>query len=167
MSSDPHAELGLDPDAPSQTEGSAGRPAHLRLDLVTLVAIGGFLGALARYGFSLWEPTRSGHWPTGTFVVNVAGSFILGVLVEGLARAGPDDGWRQRARMLIGTGFCGALTTYSTLAVESDLLVRDHRSGLAVAYLLVSVVSGLIATTTGIVTATGHHRWRVARRGVA
>jgi CrcB protein len=128
------------------------------------VAVGGFAGALARYGFSLLEPTTTGHWPIGTFVVNLAGAFILGVLLEALARSGADAGWRQHTRLLIGTGFCGALTTYSTLAVEADLLVRDHRAGLAALYLLASVIGGLVATTVGIAVATGEHHLRIRRR---
>ena len=60
--------------------------------------------------------------------------------------------------MLLGTGLCGALTTYSTLAVESDLLVRGGHAALAAAYAIGSVVAGLVATITGIAVAAGHHR---------
>jgi CrcB protein len=161
-SPDQHPELPLDPD-PVDDGRDLPRPVHLRRDLLALVAVGGFFGALARYGVSRAEPTTTGHWPTGTFIVNLVGALILGVLLEALARSGADAGWRQRARLLIGTGFCGALTTYSTLAVEADLLVRDHRSGLAVLYLVVSLVGGLVLTSAGIAAATGHHHWRVRR----
>jgi fluoride exporter len=134
------------------------RPQHREPLLLGLVALGGFLGAATRYGVALLLPAESGRWPTGTFVVNLVGAFILGALLEGLARGGRDAGWRRRARLLVGTGFCGALTTYSTLAVEADLLVRGGARGLAIAYALVSVVAGLAASAVGIAVAVGYHR---------
>ena len=96
----------------------------------------------------------------GTFVANLLGSFVLGLLLEALARAGDDTGRRRRARLLLGTGFCGGLTTYSTFAVESDLLVRDGHGGLAAAYLAGTVVTGLVAAVLGIAVAAGRHRRR-------
>jgi fluoride exporter len=157
---DDHPELPLDPDAPDER---AKAQLHLRLSAVGLVAVGGFVGTAARYGLTLLEPTRSGAWPFATFIANVCGAFVLGVLLEGLARSGPDSGWRQRVRLLLGTGFCGALTTYSTLATDADLLVRSHDGGLALLYLVTSLVGGLLATIGGISAATGHHHLK--RRG--
>jgi CrcB protein len=151
---DRHGELPLDPDTGDE------RAPHLRPDAVVLVAIGGVIGTATRYAIAQAEPAHSGSWPWATFIANVAGAFVLGALLEFLGRSGPDRGWRQRARLLLGTGFCGALTTYSTLAVESDLLVRAHDAGLAGAYLGASVVAGLLATVTGIAAAAGHHRRR-------
>ena len=157
---DPNPGLPLDPDVQDEGRRQLARPLHVRLDAVLLVFVGGFVGTIARYGVALHEPTTTGHWPVGTLGVNIAGAFILGALLEGLPRSGPDAGARQRARLLLGTGFCGALTTYSTLAVEADLLVREHRAALAGLYLAVSVLGGLLATIAGIAAATGHHRWR-------
>jgi CrcB protein len=145
--SDPHPELPLDPDAfPS--------PAWHRQPLALgLVALGGFAGTLARYGLARAEPTHARAWPWATFVANVVGAFVLGLLLEALARRGLDDGWRLRTRLLAGTGFCGAFTTYSALAVETDLLVRDHRPGLACGYFAATVVVGLGATVLGLLAA--------------
>jgi CrcB protein len=138
-------------------------PAHRQPLLIALVFVGGVCGSAVRYALGLAVPTRTGDWPTSTFVVNIAGAFVLGLLVEALVRAGADDGWRRRLRLFAGTGFCGALTTYSALAVESDLLVRGHHPGLAATYALVSVAAGLVATGLGItVSAALHHR---AERG--
>ena len=67
-------------------------------------------------------PFEGAGWPWATFMINLAGAFILGALLEGLARSGGDTGWRQRVRLFAGTGFCGAFTTYSTLALEVSLL---------------------------------------------
>lgn len=160
---DQHPELPLDPDAVDDRSCDLPRPVHLRGDLLALVAVGGFFGALSRYGVSLAEPTTTGRWPIGTLAVNLAGAFILGVLMEGLARSGANARWRQRVRLLVGTGFCGALTTYSTLAVEADLLIRDHQTGLALAYLGGSLFAGLVVTSAGIAAASGHHHWRRRR----
>lgn len=140
---DSHPELPLDPDT----------PLHLRPGAIALVAAGGIAGAGTRIAAGVLHPTATGTWPWTTFAVNVVGAVVLGVLLEGLARAGSDDGWRRRARLLGGTGFCGALTTYSTLAVEVGLLGRDARPGIALAYLAASVAAGLVATATGIAAA--------------
>lgn len=160
---DEHAELPLDPD---RGAGGARRPVHARVESLVLVGTGGLVGTLARYGISLLEPTRSSQWPTGTLLVNIAGAFILGALLEGLARSGGDTGWRLHARLLLGTGFCGSLTTFSTLAVEADLLVRGSHIGLALLYLASSLGLGLVAAGAGIAVATGHHRLR-GRRATA
>ena len=162
-STDSHPEIPVDPDAIVLAEGARPIPLHTQPLLVCLVAVGGALGTAARYGVSLALPTTTGHWPVGTFVVNMVGSFVLGALLEGLARSGPDSGRRQQARLLIGTGFCGALTTFSTLAVESDLLVRNHNSGLALAYAAGSLAGGLVMTALGVAAAAGHHHLRMRR----
>ena len=159
-STDSHPEIPLDPDAGAPA--GAGRSAASTFQPLTLalVATGGAAGSAARYGVSLALPTVTGHWPTGTFVVNLAGAFVLGAVLEGLARRGPDVATRQRVRLLVGVGFCGALTTFSTLAVEADLLVRSHDAGLALVYGVGSVLGGLVVTGIGISAAAGHHRRR-------
>lgn len=129
------------------------RPLHLQPVAVALVLLGGLLGAPARYAVSLAAPTRPGQWPTATFVVNVVGAFLLGLLLATLERRGSDTGSRRRLRFLIGTGFLGAFTTYSTLALDADLLVRDHHTGLAIGYALASLAIGLCATVAGLAVA--------------
>ena len=123
-----------------------------------LVALGGAAGTSIRQLVAQLMPVSDGGWPTATFAVNISGAFLLGVLVEALARGGPDVGWRLRARLFAGVGFCGALTTYSTLAVEVLLLVRGDQSETAVAYAVASVVAGLLAAAAGVVVASAAHR---------
>ncbi len=158
-----HPELPLDPD-PARTGSAAtcrgAHPVHRQPRMMLLVLAGAALGTPARYALSVMLPTRTGSWPVGTLTANLLGAFLLGVLLEGLARRGRDTGYRRLLRLTLGTGFLGAFTTYSTLAVETDLLVRAHRPGLAAAYAGASLFAGLLATTAGIWLAAAHHRRR-------
>ncbi len=126
------------------------RPLHGQPLLMAVVTLGGSIGSLVRYLVSRVAPTAAGGWPVATLVVNLAGSLVLGLLLEALARRGADRGRRQVLRLLVGTGFCGGLTTYSTLALEVDLLLRNDRVSLALTYGSVSVVAGLVATAVGV-----------------
>jgi len=89
---------------------------------LVLVALGGAVGAVARHLVSAWSRRRF-TFPYGTLVVNVAGSFTLGFLA-GLAAGA--DGLPAWVRALAGTGFCGALTTYSTFGFETVHLGRTQ-----------------------------------------
>ncbi len=102
---------------------------------VGLVVLGGAVGAVVRYAAGRWLDRAGAPW--GTFAVNAVGSLVLGVV---LARAGP------ATTALVGTGFCGALTTYSTFALEAVELPRRR----AVAYALGSVSTGLVAAAVGL-----------------
>lgn len=126
------------------------RPLHRQPRALLLVLAGGAAGTAARIGIETVAPAHPGRWPWGTFTANLVGALVLGVLLDALARSGPDEGARRRLRLLIGTGFCGGLTTYSTLAVETDLLVRDHAPGLAIGYVATTVVLGALAALAGI-----------------
>jgi CrcB protein len=143
---DSHPELPLDPDL-----------GPLSPLLVSLVGVGGAIGTAARYGLARWLPAGNGL-PRGTLIANLVGAVVLGVLLEALARRGPDLGVRRRIRLLLGTGFCGGLTTYSTLAVETDLLIRGHRDALAIEYAIASVVAGVALAAIGIAVAARAHR---------
>jgi fluoride exporter len=145
---DSHPELPDDPD-----------PGPLDPRLLALVGVGGAIGTLARYGLARWLPAGAG-WPRGTMIANLAGALVLGVLLEALTRSGPDDGPRQRLRLLLGTGFCGGLTTYSTFAVETVLLAKAHHDALAVGYVVTTIVAGFALAAAGIGIASHLHRRR-------
>ncbi len=132
----------------------------LRPAAMALVALGGIVGTAARYGFARAVPPASGGWPWATFIVNLIGAFVLGALLEALTRSNAEAITQRRIRLLVGTGFCGSLTTCSTFAVEIDLLVRDHDPGTAIAYLAVSLFAGIAVTAAGIAAAANHHRYR-------
>jgi fluoride exporter len=146
---DSHGELPSDPDVAAV----ASRPLHLRPSSLAWVFAGGVVGTALRYQIEnllLHEPSG---WPWATFLINLAGAFILGGLLEALARLGEDSGWRQRARLCAGTGGCGAFTTYSTFALEVVQLGRHGHLGTAIGYVVGSVVGGLVTAWLGIVLA--------------
>ena len=123
---------------------------------------GGLLGAAAREAIEQLLPTTTHGFPTATFLINLAGAFVLGVLVETLVRSGDDAGWRRQARLFGGTGFCGAFTTYSTLAVETVQLGRHGAWSIAGAYIVASAAGGLLMAASGIAVGATHSQWGTA-----
>ena len=114
-----------------------------KLDWRELAAIfaGGFLGALARVLLVQTLPTAPGSWPWATFVANVAGTLLLGYFVTRLQERLPVSAYR---RPLLGTGLCGALTTFSTVQLELLRMLDAGHTGLAVTYALTSISVGLV-----------------------
>lgn len=130
---------------------AAERPPYLRPGPVLLVAAGGALGTGLRHGLGLALPPVDGVAVT-IVVINVVGAFLLGALLETLARRGTDDDRGRRARLFLGTGVLGGFTTYSALATDTVLLLED-RPVVALAYAGATLVLGLLATVAGIATA--------------
>lgn len=133
----------------------------MALDRRELAAVfaGGALGTLARAGFEALAAPDPGHWPWPTFVVNIAGAFLLGVFVTRLLERLPLSSYR---RPFLGTGMCGGLTTFSTMQVETLKIVEHGHYGLAAGYVTTSVAAGLVAVYLGTVLV---RRVRVFRRG--
>jgi CrcB protein len=131
---------------------SQARPPHLRAPLLALVFLGGATGTLVRWAVGLAVP-HLGRVPVATVLVNVVGAFVLGALLEGLARRGPDEGRRRALRLTLGTGFCGGFTTYSALANDTDALLRVGLEGRALAYVLGTLLLGLTASALGVALA--------------
>jgi CrcB protein len=155
---DSHPELPLDPDV--QQPGAYRWPPHFTPVFLVIIGIGGCLGTVARYEISQYVGTGASGWPIATLCTNLLGAFSLGLLLEALARRGPDEGMRRAMRLAIGTGFMGAFTTYSTLAVETDLLVRNSQLGMAAVYAATTLLGGVICSMFGIQLAAVHHKRR-------
>ncbi len=102
---------------------------------VVFIAIGGAVGAVTRYGVGELLPSTSFPW--ATFVVNIVGCALL-ALVSSPTRT-------RSQRRILGVGFCGGLTTFSTFTVEVASLTNDGRSTLAIVYLLASLAAGFVA----------------------
>ena len=103
---------------------------------------GGVAGGLARSGLAEALPADAGAWPWATFVVNLGGAFLLGWLVTRLQERLPQSAYK---RPLLGTGVCGALTTFSTLQLQLVELAEDGHAALAVGYAATSLAGGLAA----------------------
>lgn len=105
------------------------------------VAIGGFFGAIARFKISGWLNGRR-VFPWGTFLINVSGSFLLGLLIGADVRGS----WQ----LLLGTGFMGAFTTFSTFHLEAIRLWLNRQGTVSLYYLLASYVLGLACALAGL-----------------
>jgi fluoride exporter len=117
---------------------------------IAAIFAGGALGALARAALGRALAVEPGAWPWATFLVNVAGAALLGWAVTRLQERLPLSAYR---RPFLGTGVCGALTTFSTLQVELLGMLDAGRVGLAAAYAAASLAAGFAALhlATGLV----------------
>ncbi|MHB1809184.1 MAG: fluoride efflux transporter CrcB [Solirubrobacteraceae bacterium] len=106
------------------------------------IFVGGAIGALVRVWIGEHFASGATSWPWATFAINVSGSFALAYFVTRLQERLPQSTY---LRPLLGTGFCGAYTTFSTMQVETLGLVEAHRYGLAAGYGLSSLAAGLVA----------------------
>lgn len=98
------------------------------------------------------------------FWINLAGSLVLGILLESVRRCGPDSGWRRAVRLGCGTGVIGGFTTYSTFVIEVEQLAAAGRLGPGAAYAVLSVALGIAAACAGIAMAAAVSRRRADDR---
>jgi CrcB protein len=117
------------------------------LDVLLAIALGGMLGASARYGIARWLPTHAGRFPWATLWTNVSGSFLLGLLLVVVLERFPPT---RLVRPFLATGVLGAFTTMSTFQVETALLIKDGHALTGAAYALGSVVAGLALAYAGM-----------------
>jgi CrcB protein len=111
------------------------------IDRGELAAIftGGFAGAIARAALEETASPRPGHWPWATFLINITGALLLGYFATRLQERLPLSRYR---RPLLGTGLCGALTTFSTMQLELLRMIDHHRWTAAAAYAVASIAAG-------------------------
>jgi CrcB protein len=122
---------------------------------VFLLALGGAVGTNARYWLARWIDQQD-WWrgfPLGTFVVNVSGSFLLGAVAILLLERLPPD--HRHWYLLLGTGFCGGYTTFSTFSYETFRLVEDGSWGLALANIVGSVLAAFLALLLAVKLSRG------------
>lgn len=112
-----------------------------RRELAAIFA-GGCVGAVARAELAQALPAGTQRWPWATLIVNLTGAWLLGYFTTRLQERLPLSAYR---RPLLGTGFCGALTTFSTMQIELLRMLDAGRTGLALAYAAVSIAGGFAA----------------------
>lgn len=115
------------------------------------VGLGGFIGSVARYLIGLLAVETASGFPVKTFCINLLGSFILGIVSESALR---DPGISRNLVLFLQIGVCGGFTTFSTFSSEALKLFAGGRQGVAISYMVLSVVLGLVCCYGG---------WLVAR----
>jgi CrcB protein len=154
----------VDPDVdlhvPAQRRARAIDPAVLGV-----IAVGGVLGAEARFALERWFGTGDGAWPLATFGINLSGSLLLGALMVVLTEL---TSAHRLVRPFLGVGVLGGYTTFSTAMVEVPELMGAGRPGLALAYLVASAIGALLAAALGAAAAravaASRRRTRRSRR---
>jgi fluoride exporter len=124
------------------------RPARVAVpwSVLAAVSVGGAIGAVARYAISTAWPTTRGGFPWATFVINVSGCLLIGVLMVAIAEIWPR---RRLLRPFLGTGVLGGYTTFSTYVVDAQHLLDQHAAATALIYLLATLVSAVLAVYAG------------------
>jgi CrcB protein len=146
---DPASREPIDPDVdlrhPAPAEVRASEPP-----VVAAIAVGGAIGASARYLIGLAWPTASGSLPWATLLINVVGCALIGILMVLVSEV-----WTRHRllRPFLGTGILGGFTTFSTYAVDIQGLIKDGHPVTALLYLAITVIGALAAVWVTI-TAT-------------
>ncbi len=146
MRGDIDAAEAIDPDIDVHVPAQSRELARGHGSVLAVIALGGGLGSLARFGVSRLAPTTPGHFPWGTFVVNLSGCLLIGVLMTLISEV-----WsgHRLLRPFLGVGVLGGYTTFSTYAVEITGLLTDGAPGLALAYLVGTLAGAMLAVVAG------------------
>jgi CrcB protein len=148
---DPHPGFPVDSDVTDAdlptVPGRALRLVRTRRDILLVIALGGALGAAARYGLARALPHSPGDFPWSTLLTNVAGCLAIGVLMVLVVERLPTS---RLVRPFFGTGLLGGFTTFSTYAVDTRALLAAGRPAVAAAYLFGTLVLGLVAVVVGL-----------------
>jgi len=112
-----------------------------------MVLVGSATGGTFRYLISGWiQQYNSTKIPLGTFIVNILGCFILGIILESILKNNHSD----QFKLLLITGFCGGFTTFSAFSFENLELIKNGEYLMAFLYIVISVVLGILATWGGM-----------------
>ncbi|TQL66378.1 camphor resistance protein CrcB [Nocardioides albertanoniae] len=136
---------GIDPDVDLRVPDEREELRHT-IRAAGVVAVGGMLGAAGRFAIGEAWPVPTGGVPWSTLVINLSGCFALGIL---MAYVADRESLHPLVRPFLGTGVIGGYTTFSTFAVEANLLLLERHPALGLAYLAVSVLLGVVAVLAG------------------
>ena len=126
------------------------------LERLAVVFVGGCAGGYARYAVTQAWPSPINGFPWSTFAVNLVGAFVLGVVVVLAAETRAS----RHLRLLLGTGFCGALTTFGSVVVAVDELIAHHHAATALSYLVATAAAALLVAAIGVsLTRSAVARW--------
>jgi fluoride exporter len=160
----PDESLPIDPDVvPSErllaeVRGRGGSALlRDRWDVLLVIAVGGALGSVTRWGIGRLLPWSVDRFPWATLLENVSGALLLGILMVLVVEVWPAS---RYLRPFLGVGVLGGYTTFSTYTLEIRDLLATGRVATAMAYLFISVVAGLLAVWLGLITARGGVRAR-------
>jgi fluoride exporter len=120
--------------------------AELSATLLAVIAAGGALGAVARYGLSELFPRAPGTWPLATWLANISGCLLIGVLMVLVTEVWPNQ---RYLRPFLGVGVLGGYTTFSTAMVDVRHLVSEGAPALGLLYLFGTVLTAVLACAVG------------------
>jgi len=139
-------QLPTDPDVDLHVPGQR-RELRGHGDVLVAIALGGGIGALARYGLGYAFPAGPTGFPWATFGINIGGCLLIGVLMVLITEVW---GGQRLIRPFLGVGVLGGFTTFSTYIVDIQRLVDGGAAAMALVYLVATVVAALLAVYMGI-----------------
>ncbi|MBA3890232.1 MAG: CrcB family protein [Gemmatimonadaceae bacterium] len=122
----------------------------MRLAPLLAVAAGSAIGGAARYAVAIALASRSTTFPAGTLTVNVAGAFVLGLVVRSLAEPGAAGGATTMTWLFLTVGVCGGFTTYSAFALDTVRMLQGAQAPRAALYMALSVGLTVLAVYAGL-----------------
>ncbi|MET8130814.1 MULTISPECIES: fluoride efflux transporter CrcB [unclassified Streptomyces] len=153
----PHPERVGESGTPVRAPARGASPWRGQGPVVAVVALGGAVGATARYGAARLWPTPDGAFPWTTFTINVVGCFVIGVFMVLIT-----DAWtaHRLLRPFFGTGVLGGFTTFSTYAVDIRKLVGTGHPGTGLGYLAATLFAALAAVWLAVTATRRALAWR-------
>jgi CrcB protein len=136
----------IDPDVDLHSPQQRNELIGHHVGVLTMIALGGIVGAAVRYLIESHHPAAPGAVPWATLFINVSGCLLIGALMPALETQFPGH---RLARPFLATGVLGGYTTFSTYCVESNQLLRGDDVVVACSYLAITVAAGVVAASTG------------------
>lgn len=136
----------VDPDVDVRDPDESADVGRREVHTLVAIALGGVLGAEARYGLATAVPHTDAAWPWSTLMINLVGSLLIGVLMTVVERRSP----HHLVRPFVGVGILGGFTTFSTFALDNQHLLLAGRPFVALAYIAASLFGCFAATALAI-----------------